>query len=174
MSTTTTSSRGQRARTAWRVDPERSTAEFRVRTYWGLITVNGRFKRLDGSVARDGGMELIVDATSLDTGNARRDRHLRSPDFFAVDLHRQVRFRSTSVEQGPDGQWRVTGELEAAGRCVRLELTPSVSQVGDRLEIDAQTIIDQRQLGMTYKRFGIRTPATVTVHACLRTAPSDD
>ena len=172
MSTTSTTTANPPLLTgiAWQLDPQRSTAEFRVRTYWGLATVQGRFGRLDGSVGPDGAMELIIDAASLDTGNSRRDRHLRSPDFFAVDQHRQVRFRSTSVERRSDGRWRVAGELRAAGQRVPLELTPSVSQAGDRLEIDAQTTIDQHQLGMTLTRFGIRTPATVTVHAHLRPA----
>ncbi len=85
-----------------------------------------------------------------------------------------MRFRSTSVQQRPDGQWQIAGELHAAGHGAQLELTPSVHRAGDRLQIDAQTTIDQHQLGMTVTRFGIRSPATVAVHADLRPAANTE
>jgi polyisoprenoid-binding protein YceI len=114
-------------------------------------------------------MELVIDAASLETGNRQRDRHLRSSDFFDVERHPQIRFSAAGVEETADGAARVTGRLEAAGEAVQLELSPSIRPVGDgALELDAQTTIDQRQLGMTYRRFGIRVPATVSVHAVLR------
>ncbi|HEY2637079.1 MAG TPA: hypothetical protein VGI54_06805, partial [Solirubrobacteraceae bacterium] len=66
------------------------------------------------------------------------------------------------------------GELCAAGRRMRLELEPSVEQRGERLAVEATTAIDQRALGMTYRRFGIRVPTTVTVRAILAPgAPPD-
>lgn len=155
----------------WELDAAESTAEFRARTYWGLVGVRGHFGRLDGAVEPDGRLELVIDATSLDTGNRMRDRHLRSGDFFDVERHPQVRFSSAGVEETADGSPRVSGRLEAAGEAVQLELVPSVRPVGDdALELDAETTIDQRQLGMTYRRFGIRVPATVAVHAVLRRA----
>jgi polyisoprenoid-binding protein YceI len=81
----------QLAGTRWRLDPSRSTAEFRVPNVWGLTTVRGRFQRLDGWLEIDDNrrwrMELTLDAASLDTGNRRRDRHLRSADFFDAQDH---------------------------------------------------------------------------------------
>ncbi|HEV3053491.1 MAG TPA: YceI family protein [Solirubrobacteraceae bacterium] len=155
----------------WELDAAESTAEFRARTYWGLVGVRGHFGRLSGAVSADGGLELVIDAASLDTGNHIRDRHLRSGDFFDVERHPQVRFSAAGVDETADGGARVSGRLEAAGEAVQLELAPSVRPVGDdALELDAETTIDQRQLGMTYRRFGIRVPATVAVHAVLRRA----
>lgn len=155
----------------WELDPTESTAEFSARTYWGLVGVRGRFGRLAGAVSADGQLELLIDAASLDTGNGMRDRHLRSGDFFDVERHPQVRFSAAGIEETAEGNARVTGRLEAAGEAVQLELAPSVRPVGDdALELDAETTIDQRQLGMTYRRFGIRVPATVSVHAVLRRA----
>jgi polyisoprenoid-binding protein YceI len=155
----------------WELDAAESTAEFRARTYWGLVGVRGHFGRLAGAVEPDGRLELLIDAATLDTGNRIRDRHLRSGDFFDVEHHPQVRFSAAGIEETTDGGARVTGRLEAAGEAVQLELAPSVRPVGgDALELDAQTTIDQRQLGMTYRRFGIRVPATISVHAVLRRA----
>ena len=89
----------------WVVDPARSTVEFRVRNFWGLTTIVGHFSRFDGSytVGTDGrAVELIVDAGSLDTGNRRRDEHLRSSDFFDVEPLPHVRFTTTPAKRpGP-------------------------------------------------------------------------
>src|SRR4051794_665837 len=111
------------AGTRWRLDPSASTAEFRVPMLWGLSSVAGRFQRFDGRLAIDDedrwSLELTVDAASIDTGNPRRDRHLRSAAFFDVEQHPEVRFRSHGVDRGTG---RVHGELEAAGRRVALEV----------------------------------------------------
>jgi polyisoprenoid-binding protein YceI len=85
----------------WRLDPDRSTAEFRVPNFWGLMKVRGGFDRLSGwlEIGEQGQrrIELTIDATSLNTGNDKRDEHLRSDDFFDTERHPTVRFVSTSV-----------------------------------------------------------------------------
>ena len=84
---------------AWRLDPARSSVEFGVPNFYGLMTVKGRFERFEGtlSLGTEPAAQLTIDAASLDTGNARRDKHLRSPDFFDAENHPHVRFESTSV-----------------------------------------------------------------------------
>src|SRR6185312_8034794 len=69
--------------TAWRLDPERSSVEFEVP---GLSTVRGRFHRYQGTLdlRREPAIELTIEAASVDTGNRRRDKHLRSKTFFDV------------------------------------------------------------------------------------------
>ena len=97
---------------------------------WGLLPVRGRFDRFDGSydVGPDGTtIELTIDADSLDTGNAKRDEHLRSSDFFDVDDHAQVRFASTRVHQAGDGMLHVVGDLEVAGIVVPVEFAATVA-----------------------------------------------
>ena len=74
----------------WNADRTRTTVEFEVKHLWGLHTVRGRFRSFDGAyIVGPGGteIELTIDAASIDTGVARRDEHLRSPDFFFVALH---------------------------------------------------------------------------------------
>ncbi len=160
----------------WRVDPSQSTAEFRVPTFWGLVKVKGHFDRLDGwlEVGDDGQrrLELTIQAGSLNTGNDKRDEHLRSPDFFDSGRHPDVRFISTAVSDPVDGRLHVEGELLAAGNRVMLELEPTVLQTPEALQIEASASVDQRELGMTWSPLGMtRTPATLTVHAHLRPEP---
>ena len=158
--------------THWTVDPDATAVEFAVKTFWGLMTVHGRFDRFDGSyeVGPTGTMiELTVDADSLDTADATRDKHLRSTDFFHVAEHPQVRFSSTRVHYVDDEILHVVGHLEAAGKVVQLEFAATVRQLDDdALEVEATTTLDQRQLGMSSGRLGmIRPPATLHVRARL-------
>jgi polyisoprenoid-binding protein YceI len=154
----------------WKVDPSRSTVDFSVPTAWGLATAKGRFHSFDGSYTNgpDGPeIELTIDAESLDTGNATRDRHLREDRFFQVEDYPQVRFSSTLI--GPyDGRLAVTGQLKAAGHSVPLAFEVAERQDGEELELEATTMVDQRELGMTASPLGmIRTPATLHVRARL-------
>jgi len=163
------------ASTHWRLDASASTAEFRVPHFWGLVKVKGHFERLDGrlDVGADGEqqMQLSIDATSLQTGNRKRDTHLRSAEFFDCEQHPEVTFRSTRVSDAGDGRLRVDGELEAAGKRVPLAFDASMRQADDHLELEATTTVDQRLLDMTWSPLGMtRTPATLSVHARLRRA----
>jgi polyisoprenoid-binding protein YceI len=151
----------------WIVDPERSTVEFSVKHVWGLSTVSGRFADFDGTytVGADGSsIELDVDAASLNTGNERRDRHLRDIAFFHVEQHPRVRFTSDDVRELGDGKLWVSGELEAAGRTLSVSFEASRRELGEELELEVTTAVDQRLLGMTYTALGtLRAPASLHV-----------
>ena len=155
----------------WTVDRDESFVEFAVKTFWGVTTVRGRFDRFDGSYENgpDGTtIELTIDADSLDTGNKTRDKHLRSTDFFHSTEHPRVRFTSTRVHDVNGEVLHVVGRLEAAGNAVQLEFPATVRPVGDELEIEATTTVDQSQLGMSSGQLGmIRRPATLHVTARL-------
>ena len=157
--------------TRWAVDRAHSSVEFAARTFWGLSTVRGRFDRFEGTYEEtpDGTrIELTIEADSLDTGHKTRDKHLRSDLFFHVEEHPQVRFTSARVDELGGGFLRVAGWLEAAGKSVWLEFPATVSPVGDGLEIEATTTIDQRELGMSSGPLRmIRPPVTLHVKARL-------
>jgi polyisoprenoid-binding protein YceI len=154
----------------WRLDPTRSSVEFHVPNFYGLMTVKGRFERFDGTLelGTNPAATLTIDAASLDTGNARRDKHLRSADFFDAERHPEVRFESTSVTAHEEALV-VRGRFTAAGTERPLELVAAVRQVDDgELELEAVTYLDQRELGMTFSPLGmVRTPTKLVVRAHL-------
>jgi polyisoprenoid-binding protein YceI len=171
MSTTTPQPTGVHSieTTRWRIDPKRSRIEFRTPTFWGLITVKGRFEHYDGTLdlRHEPAVELTIDASSLDTNNVKRDEHLRSGAFFDVDNHPQLRFVSDSAAL--DGErLTVSGRLYAAGTSTPLTLDASLRRAGDELEVEARTSADHRKVGMIHSPLGmIRSPSELIVHGRL-------
>src|SRR5205807_4114466 len=133
---------------SWRLDPQRSSVEFRVRSIWGLATVRGHFDDYHGhlDLSADPAIELTIGAASLETGNHKRDEHLRSADFFDVENHPRVRFVSDSVELKGD-TLKVHGQLSARDRSIPVELDAAVREAGGGLEIEAATTAPHRELG---------------------------
>jgi len=159
--------------TRWRIDPARSTLVFQVPHFWGLTTVEGRFERYEGTLdlSAQRGVELRIDAASLDTKRTARDKHLRSADFFDVEKHPQVRFESDYAEL--DGErLRVHGRLHAAGQKIPLDVAATLRRVAGELEVAATTCADQRRLGMTWSPLGMtRAPSKLIIRG--RLIPDD-
>lgn len=153
----------------WRLDPTQSSVEFHVRHFYGLMTVNGHFDRYEGTLNLDGqpAAELVIDADSLDTKHRKRDEHLRSAEFFDVANHPHVRFVSQSATL--DGETlKVRGELHAAGRHVPVDIDAAVREVDGELDVQATTLVDHRELGMTWSPLGImRAPSKLIVRGRL-------
>jgi polyisoprenoid-binding protein YceI len=168
--TTATGPASELARGTWILDPDRSSVEFRAPLLFGVIgTVKGGFTVYQGTLdmgARPA-IELTIRADSVDTGNARRDAHLRSADFFDAEEHPTVRFTSESAAL--DGETlRVRGILRAGGGSAPLDVSATLRTVGEELEIEASAEVDQRKLGMTYSPLGtLRPPARLTVRGRL-------
>ena len=166
---TTTPASEDLATGTWRLDKEHSSVELHVRHFYGLMTVKGHFERYEGALnlGAHPAVDLTVDADSLDTKMAKRDAHLRSPDFFDVEHHGQVRFVSDSATLDGDVM-KVRGHLHAAGKDIPLELDATVRRVDGQLELDAVTEADHRQLGMTWSPLGIlRAPSKLIVRGRL-------
>jgi polyisoprenoid-binding protein YceI len=102
----------------WDIDPVHSDVSFSVR-HMMVSKVRGRFASFTGEIVTapdfaDSTAAVTLDAASVDTGNAQRDGHLRSADFFAVDEHPTWEFRSTGIRAGNDG-YLLDGELTIKG-----------------------------------------------------------
>lgn len=81
------------------VDPVHSTVLFRIK-HMNTSYAWGRFNDVSGSVDFEGpaaGLDLVVKADSVDTANAKRDEHLRGPDYFNVQEFPTIAFKSTKV-----------------------------------------------------------------------------
>src|SRR4029077_11845529 len=100
----------------WNIDPVHSGINFSVR-HMVVSKVRGHFAKYTGALAIDDAdltrstVEATIDASSIDTGTAQRDAHLRSPDFLDAERFPEIRFRSTRIEKVADDRYRVAGDL---------------------------------------------------------------
>jgi polyisoprenoid-binding protein YceI len=84
----------------------------KVRGSFNEFVGTGHFDAEDPTRSR---VELSIRAASIDTRIARRDAHLRSNAYLAVEEHPEIRFASTAVEQIDDRNYRLTGDLSIKG-----------------------------------------------------------
>lgn len=143
----------------WHVDPSAGRLQFKVKTFWGLLTVKGTFDTYEGTLNIDGrgtaSGELVVSVDSLDTKNAKRDEHLRSPDFFHNELHPTVRFVVDAFNTAPGAQ-EITGELYVGGKIARLHLPLELSPAGDgHLRLKASGAVSREDVGMLWNKAGM-------------------
>ena len=105
---------------SWEIDATHSQATFSVK-HMMISTVRGHFEVLSGKLHIDeehpdnSWVEAEVDAASINTRDAKRDGHLRSPDFFDVEKYPKITFKSTKVTPTGNNQYRVTGSLTMHG-----------------------------------------------------------
>ena len=105
---------------AWVIDPVHSSVEFAVR-HMVIATVRGRFAKFqiqaDFDETRPENVRVLgtADTASVDTGEAKRDEHLRSPDFFDAANFPQISFKSRRVEPRGGDKYRLVGDLTIRG-----------------------------------------------------------
>ena len=138
----------------WAVDSRRSTIGLTTKSFWGLITVRGVFRDVSGTcaIAPDGAVSgtITVAAGSIDTGNARRDKHLRSADFLDRDHYPAITFAWETSR--PSGQAVVlTGVLtiRTCARPVSFEATASHGEDG-AVSLSAEVPINRADFGVTW------------------------
>ena len=154
---------------SFRLEPGSSKIEFSVPHFYGLMKVKGNFDGYAATLDLDAGpaVTLTVDAASINTGNRKRDKHLRSRDFFNVSEHPTLSFTSTSAELRGDSLF-VRGTLEAVGHSLAIELPLRIVPDGNGHAVEASLEIDQRLLGLTWSPAGItRTPTTISLRGRL-------
>lgn len=159
----------------WTFDPAYSTVEFSIRNLW--FTVHGRFGAVEGSIVLDqsdlsrSSVIAVIRADSIDTGNKRRDAHLRTRDFFDVENFPDIEFRSTKVERGRDrDSLNLEGRLTIKGttQTVKLdvnEMDHSRSPRGEEfVYYSATTELDRFAFGFDYGRLLIGRTLKVTIN----------
>ncbi|MGW2824360.1 YceI family protein [Streptomyces sp. NPDC001443] len=158
------------------LDPSGSTVTIHQRTMWGLVNVGGTFASVSGTgeVNSDGSAtgSVVLDAGSLDTGHAKRDAHLRSADFFAVEAFPTLTFEATDARIGAGDRLAVQGKLTVRDRTRPLPLTATVSRTESAgVTLTTQFSLDRADFGLTWNQMGmVRGP--VSVSATLRFTPA--
>ncbi len=157
---TGTTSQAAEAEAAWRFDAERSQIDFHLSAI-GVIRLDGRFERFHGSIEQQDGasrVRLVVDAASLHMNNRRHRDWARSAEFFHVQEHPQIEFRSDPVPAGLLEHGGVlTGRLRVRGveRAARFRLAPGTCSSEQGCEIEVAGTILRSQYGMNSRRLAL-------------------
>jgi polyisoprenoid-binding protein YceI len=148
--------------TTWTVDTTHTEIGFRVR-HMMVSWTKGRFRAFSGTVTLDDAhpersrIDVTIDAASVETGLAPRDEHLRSADFFDVEHHPRITFRSTSMRKVGESAFEVAGDLAIRGivRPVTLEVEGLGPAVADpwgatRRGAQARGTVDRKEFGLVW------------------------
>jgi len=159
MSTATLTDAG---RGLWTIDPAHTQAEFGVR-HMMISTVRGRFAEVAGTITVDPddlastSVDVRIGANSIDTGNEDRDKHLRSADFFDVESHPEITFRSSRVN-AVNGRLEVHGDLTIRGTTREVVLDAEELGAGldpwgqQRVAFRGETRINRKDFGLTWNQ----------------------
>ena len=158
----TTLAAPQTAVTTWKIDPVHSVAEFKVK-HMMISKVKGQFTGVSGTLYLDeddvtkSKIDATIDAASINTREADRDKHLRSADFFDVEKYPTLSFKSAHIEQTAAGELEVEGDLSIHGvtRNVIFEVEGPTAPAKDpwgntRVGISATTKINRKDYGLTW------------------------
>jgi len=148
--------------TTWKLDPTHSHAEFKVK-HMMISNVKGSFSGLSGTLTEHATdktlstIEASIDVNSIVTGDAQRDAHLKSADFFDAAQFPTMTFRSTKVQPNGDGGYNVTGDLTLHGQ-IRQQIfvvegptAPGKDPWGNtRIGLSATTRINRKDYGLNW------------------------
>ena len=151
------------ASSTWKIDPSHSAIHFSVR-HMVVSKTRGRFTRFGGQIVFDpahpaaSSVEVTIEPASVDTADAQRDAHLKSPDFFDVEKFPQASFRSTSVEDLGGDKLRISGELTVHGVTRPLsfdavfEGSAKDPWGGERAGFSGSLSLDRREFGLQWNK----------------------
>jgi polyisoprenoid-binding protein YceI len=167
------------------VDKAHSETSFQV-THLGIAKVRGQFTDFDGTINIDrakpeaSSVEFTINAASINTGVADRDKHLRSADFFDAETYPTISFKSTKVVAKGKNQFAVTGNLTIRG--VTKEVTLPVTSTDfitapggvEKVGFEVGLKINRKDYGVSWHKLmdngGVVVSDEVTVSINLETA----
>jgi len=150
------------AQDVYKIDPVHSEVSFKIRHL--LAKVNGRFAKFSGEIKVDtkditkSSVEVSIDATSINTDNEMRDKHLRSDAFFDVAKYPVMTFKSTAVKEVAKGKLEVTGDFTLHG--VTKRITFPITNAGTGPGMQPGTVVAgfvDGALTINRNEFGIKT-----------------
>ena len=148
----------------WNLVPDRSTITFKVGNMWGLLRVKGRFTDFSGSGQLSGQLSgkgavfgrIDIRAASLNTGIGRRDKHLRSADFFDVDRFDEVSVVVTAVHPTKGKSADLRADFTIKGTTASLPLPATITELDDgSIRIAGETKVDRSQFNLGWNRLGM-------------------
>ena len=150
--------------TTYQIDPRHSSAGFGV-THLMISTVRGEFHGVTGTIVVDdldiskSTVTVTIDATTVDTREPDRDKHLKSDAFFDVAKYPTIAFQSTKVERNNDGSLKVTGDLTIRGVTKSAVLTATLPKAPikdpwglQRTAVSASTKINRQEFGVAWNQ----------------------
>ena len=146
---------------SWNIDPAHAQITFSAR-HMMIMNVSGRFENFEGSVEFDeqnptnSSVDVNIEAASLNTNEAQRDEHLKSPDFLQVEEYPYITFKSKRVEKIDDSHGRIIGDLTI--RDVTNEVVLETEYLGQAQSpwgttsagFNAHTKINRKDFGLTW------------------------
>ena len=148
--------------TTWNIDPAHSAAEFKVK-HMMISNVKGSFSGLSGALTEHSddatlsSIEAAIPVATISTGDAQRDAHLKSADFFDAEKHPTLNFKSTRVVRKDEAAYEVTGDLTIHGvtRPVTFAVegpsAPGKDPWGNtRIGLSATTKINRKDFGLSW------------------------
>jgi polyisoprenoid-binding protein YceI len=147
----------------WNLDAAHSSINFVIR-HMVVSKVRGSFTKFTGNVRLDeadltqSSVEVRIDASSVDTGAAERDAHLRSPDFFDVERFPELRFESKRIAKVGENICRVLGELTIRDVSREVELDTEYAGRGtdpwgnQRVAFSGRATIDRKDFGLGWNQ----------------------
>jgi polyisoprenoid-binding protein YceI len=158
----------------YKLDPAHTSVVYRVK-YSGVTFVYGRFNGPTGTFVFDesspakSSIDMQVDANNIDTAVAKRDNHLKSPDFFNAAEHPAVTFKSTSVKKIDSDTYQVTGDLMLLGKSRKLTVNAKDTGSGKdpwgnfRRGFETSFTIKRSDFGMDFMLGGVSDEVGLTV-----------
>ncbi len=141
----------------WTVDPVHSSIGFAI-VHNGVATFRSGFASYEATLS--GGetprLEGSVDVASVEVSEEMLKGHLLSPDFFDAERHPRLRFDSTEVDVGEDGEVRLSGNLEIKGTSHAVRATGRFGRIGadiagaERIGFSLQAAVDRRDFGLDW------------------------
>ncbi|MEO7692999.1 MAG: YceI family protein [Chryseolinea sp.] len=106
--------------TQWGFDPSHAKVGFTI-SHFGISETEGKFTKFEGTVLSekadfsDAQIDFSIDAASINTEDAQRDQHLKSPDFFDVSKYPSITFKSKSLKSTVKDKYKLVGDISMHG-----------------------------------------------------------
>jgi polyisoprenoid-binding protein YceI len=114
-------------KTKWTIDPSHSEIAFKVK-HLMIVNVKGVFTEYNASIYTNADdfttadFDFWMNPNSLKTNDDKRDAHLRSADFFDTEHHKEITFRSNTIEKTDDDTYELWGDLTIKGITKKIKL----------------------------------------------------